>query len=942
MKKGFFYLLALAAAAMTISSCEQNEVNAPENHSKDGFRYEFVINDEGAIDESTKAALSSTGVAWEANDRVGMFLEGYTGYAEINMENDPRTVILYSNATIPANSYAYAYYPYSTDNTDKDKAKIVIPHVQSGASQSAMPLAGIPFKVETEAEAKSRPNGEINFMNLGSIIDFKVYSSDYDDEVVDYITFTATNSGVAVAGDGYLDLTAVDQNDPSTLVLTFGLGDDYDNVKVHNANTAVASTKDAASSIYMVLNPGTYSGTITIGTDKATYTFNYTDKTLVRNQLKHYNMNLNNASRVAGVVETVMSLPYSEPFTTDAGEFVVEDISNGDNFTIWSHSTQNGTYMKATGFESSTSRHAAESRLVSPWIDLTGVSHAYAQFDHAHRYAGTASTELTFWVLTDATNATWQKETIPTYAAGNNWTFVNSGEIDLSAYAGNKVKIAFKYISDGTSSGTSTWEINNVYVAEKVYTTEFTMDSDEITVEVGKTKNNNVTVNSGATITYSSDDESIAIVAADGTITGVAEGDTYINVHVDANGGYPAKDDMFEVHVIPAIAYNSFTWDLSTDQTVSASTEALNWNYRGVTMAAAKGTATTNTNSYYPGSGRTSTRFYSGSTLTITPYSGSTIGYVEFTATTNGYATALKNSTWSNASTSMEDGNDVTLVTVTPDNGNNAFSATIGATCGFTAVTVYYTGDLGPDTTTYSITFGSMSNGSVTASKSTGITAGESITLTISPDSNYELNVLTVDNSDVTSSVTNGEYTFNMPAKNINVGATFKSTVVSGGYTLTPVKSSSNTAYATNYDVVIDGIKWNAPGNQNFDGYWRIGGKKLSEVNRVIYGKTAIEHNISSIIIKTNGVSNANLTVNSITVTAHATAALAASGSDANAISFTTTDDMTFSKSTAKNVTFTKSGNTDLSDGYFYRIVFNFSNTTNSNYGLDLTEITFN
>ena len=80
MKKYLSHILVLAAAAATLSSCAQTEIIAPEDLSKDGFRYEFVINDENSIDETTKASLSSTGVVWEEHDSVGMFLEGYTGY----------------------------------------------------------------------------------------------------------------------------------------------------------------------------------------------------------------------------------------------------------------------------------------------------------------------------------------------------------------------------------------------------------------------------------------------------------------------------------------------------------------------------------------------------------------------------------------------------------------------------------------------------------------------------------------------------------------------------------------------------------------------------------------------------------------------------------------------------------------------------------------------
>ena len=137
-----------------------------------------------------------------------------------------------------------------------------------------------------------------------------------------------------------------------------------------------------------------------------------------------------------------------------------------------------------------------------------------------------------------------------------------------------------------------------------------------------------------------------------------------------------------------------YAFDLSTDNTVAATTTAMNWIASPAVMGAAKGSAETATNNYYPGtSGQsyTSTRFYKNSILTITPISGYTITSVVFEATTEGYATALKNSSWTNATAAAS----TTTVTVTPTTGTAAISATIGGTCGFTTVKVYYTGTTG-------------------------------------------------------------------------------------------------------------------------------------------------------------------------------------------------------------------------------------------------------
>ncbi|MFR3063917.1 SpaA isopeptide-forming pilin-related protein [Peptoniphilus sp.] len=70
-------------------------------------------------------------------------------------------------------------------------------------------------------------------------------------------------------------------------------------------------------------------------------------------------------------------------------------------------------------------------------------------------------------------------------------------------------------------------------------------------------------------------------------------------------------------------------------------------------------------------------------------------------------------------------------------------------------------------------------NGTVIASKSTGINQGENITLTVKPEDGYQLEKLTVAGVDKTNSVKNGQYSFYMPASNVAVTATFKAKLYS-------------------------------------------------------------------------------------------------------------------------------------------------------------------
>ena len=243
------------------------------------------------------------------------------------------------------------------------------------------------------------------------------------------------------------------------------------------------------------------------------------------------------------------------------------------------------------------------------------------------------------------------------------------------------------------------------------------------------------------TITISSTDVNVPFAGANETITvtynhvdkGVADVDFYesdgttaatydwITASLDANGNVEylveentgaARTAYFKVYGLDdeanyvysdlvTITQAKFelvsTFDLSTAKYTSASANEVVWNSTVATMVAAKAGASTNTNNYLGGSTRdvsgtptlnTSTRFYTNSTITITPITGVTIGTITFEATTTGYATALANSSWTNATASASE----KTVTVTPTNGAQTVSATIGGTTGHTEVTISYLG----------------------------------------------------------------------------------------------------------------------------------------------------------------------------------------------------------------------------------------------------------
>lgn len=126
-------------------------------------------------------------------------------------------------------------------------------------------------------------------------------------------------------------------------------------------------------------------------------------------------------------------------------------------------------------------------------------------------------------------------------------------------------------------------------------------------------------------------------------------------------------------------------------------------------------------------------------------------------------------------------------------------------------------------------------------------------------------------------------------------------------YTLDPVKGK-NSDYTKSVDVEIDGITWCVGGN-NATIPWRIGGKNITKVDRVLYSKTAYPKALTSIKITFGKATD--ITVNSCKLI------------------YSTNADFTDSKEC--NIAFTASSTADITEDFpanaYYKLVLNVTNT---------------
>lgn len=178
----------------------------------------------------------------------------------------------------------------------------------------------------------------------------------------------------------------------------------------------------------------------------------YFSRNAIKNTVNEYELS------GEGVTPTPDGDDFEAALTDAQGNWTFEDVVIPEELSyIWSQSSTYG--MKASAFADST-KYVSDSYLVSPAIVLQ--ENSVLTFDHAWRYgAEDIATQLTLWVReADATEKT--QVTIPTYSDGKSWTYVSSGEIDLSAYAGKTIQLCFRYTSNEDYA--ATWEIKNVKV----------------------------------------------------------------------------------------------------------------------------------------------------------------------------------------------------------------------------------------------------------------------------------------------------------------------------------------------------------------------------------------------------------------------------------------------------------------------------------------------
>lgn len=461
-----------ALSTLALMSCTNNDDNS-EWYGSEGIVF------------TTAIQSRVSGNTWNANDEVGIYMmNAGSGIEAATAQN--KKYIAQTNGTLtaaPGNGIYLpesgsvdfiAYYPYTTsvsgnklavnvsDQSNPAAIDLIYSNGTKGVAATTATTISLGFTHQlTKVTLNVTKDETIETLN-GLGVNIKGISTEGEFNLADG-TLTATagtnNKDVAMYIDAQgttatataIILPTAASTDQTSLNLTFNL-----NGQSFTHTISDASIFEKGTNVSFKANLSINNGKPVVTVGNATIS-NWTEK-----PSGDINVDFDGGTQPGG--ETVV---FEESFATSQGNFEIDNkqLPEGGTF-VWKHDAgtpEGGNpyyYMKASAFINKAAK-ASESWLISPEVDLSTATNATLTFMHIINHAGDMQTQQTLWV-TETSTENWQQVTIPNYPDGNSWNEVSSGNIDLSAYAGKKIKFAFKYVS--TASAAATWEVYDVKV----------------------------------------------------------------------------------------------------------------------------------------------------------------------------------------------------------------------------------------------------------------------------------------------------------------------------------------------------------------------------------------------------------------------------------------------------------------------------------------------
>lgn len=649
-----FSAIAFIAGASLVA-CQKNIETDLNEEPKDveeevlpTFVYKFNI----AGNEATKTTLEKDAEGfysqWEDDDVIGSITTKESGSSDVTPASGetPASFAIKSTGGLTAGNTINVYFPYSGSvQSDPSAVVITIPTAQSQGSKfdyDAMPMVAKEITI-TDAMASVTDEtaiGTVQFVNLGSLVNFKVYSSEaeYATEKVKSITFNASS---ALAGSFSVDLTSVDPSNESTLAIS-GYAEESVTTTLATA-TAIGTNKASALDVYMVVAPGSYTGNIVVTTNMATYTFPISSAiTIARSGLKGLGLNLGGANAVRFAPKFSWNLATNSYSSANENQ-VIWNSSYASMIADKASSTTNtNNYLPTTR---TSSRFYANSTL--KFTPIAGITITKVEFTATSEgYAGALASST--WNNATASATESIVTIIPTDGSSAFYATIGAttGHTNVDVYyigvptAASANSIIISTPSNGTLTASSaTAKEGEIITLTPTPSIGYSLMSLTVTDNV---TSENIPVS--AKYQFAMPANAVTVSATFGIQYNVSISGSILNGSVTANKAKAVAGETITLTPSPADGYGFVSWEVVDDSSnpIGVSENAFTMPASDVTVSAifgrlysisiptpSNGTATTN----YGGNGSSAP---AGATVTITttPISGYALDELSVTNTT--------------------------------------------------------------------------------------------------------------------------------------------------------------------------------------------------------------------------------------------------------------------------------------------------------------------
>ena len=164
---------------------------------------------------------------------------------------------------------------------------------------------------------------------------------------------------------------------------------------------------------------------------------------------------------ITKVTNAQVEVLLEEPFAESLGSFTLDEQKYpGCTYASMWYVDRTHQYAKVTANKGGQSLGASDCKLISPILNTQGCTKVVLRFEHT-TYAANSTSDVAYsMVKVSKDGVNWTQVAIPTWPT-KRWGFV-ACEIDLTAYASNKMQFMFEYMSTANYAGT--WEVKNVVV----------------------------------------------------------------------------------------------------------------------------------------------------------------------------------------------------------------------------------------------------------------------------------------------------------------------------------------------------------------------------------------------------------------------------------------------------------------------------------------------